>query len=43
MELPSKTHTEGKIEGRGRGDRKRKQLMDDLKNTRKYRKLKGRH
>jgi hypothetical protein len=40
MELPSKTRTEGKIEGTGRRERKRKQLMDDLKNTRKYRKLK---
>jgi hypothetical protein len=35
MELPSKTHTEGKKEGTGRRERKRKQLMDGLKNTRK--------
>jgi hypothetical protein len=33
-ELPSKTRYEGKIEGLERGERKRKQLMDDLK-TRK--------
>jgi len=43
MKLPSKTCTEGKIEGTGRRERKGKQLMDDLNNTRKYRKLKGRH
>ena len=34
MELPSKTRTEGKIEGRGRGERKCKQLMDDLNTLR---------
>jgi hypothetical protein len=31
---------EGKIEVMGRGGRRRKQLLDDLKETRRYRKLK---
>ena len=42
-ELPSKTFTESKIEETAKGGRKREQLMDGLKNTRKYRKLKGKH
>jgi len=43
MELPSKILTESKIEETTKRGRKRKQLIDDLKNTRKYRKFKGNH
>jgi hypothetical protein len=40
-ELPSKTRVEGKVEGRtGRRGRRRKQLLDYLKGTRGYWKLK---
>jgi hypothetical protein len=38
MERPSRT--EGKMKETAKRGRKRKQLMDDLKYTRKYRKLK---
>jgi len=42
-EMPPKTLTESNIEETAKRGRKRKQLMDDFKNKRKYRKLKGKH